>query len=109
MAAAKADVMLSAIRSAGPRGCTRGELMDVGVSNPTYCADVLRERGHCVSELPEEVNGGVTSRFTLMVDADEQRPMFEGDATEQLGTWKEEPVHADELLIREAALARTRA
>jgi hypothetical protein len=106
---AQADVMLSGLRSAGAVGMTRGQLFDVGIGNPSYLADQLRERGHGLTETTEEINGGVTSRFTLMVDADEQRPMFEGDATGQLGTWKEEPVQTDELLRREAALAKVRA
>lgn len=110
MTLGKADVMLSALRSAGAVGMTRGELFDsAGIANPSYLVEQLTERGHSITELVEEVNGGLTSRFTLMVDADVQRPMFEGEGSGQIGTWKEEPVHADELRAREAAIGRSRA
>lgn len=99
--------MLSMLRSAGARGVTRGELFDgIGVGNPSHLVDVLTERGHTIMELPEEHNGGQTSRFTLMVDGAEQRTIFEGDATDELGTWREDPVQADELKQRQLAKAR---
>jgi hypothetical protein len=104
------DAMLSMLRSAGARGVTRDELYDtLNIRNPTYLVQLLELAGHSVLEQPENTDrGGLTSRFTLMVDGADQRPMFEGEATGQLGTWHADPVHADELRARSLTLGRSR-
>jgi hypothetical protein len=104
--AAKADSMLSMLRSAGARGVTRGELFDtLKIGNPDYLTTLLEQRGHTIMATAETVHhpGGVTGtthRFTLMVDGADQRAMFEGDATDELGTWHADPVDVDERRIR---------
>lgn len=97
MASKKADTMLSALRSAGAQGMTRDELFDAKVANPDWLAEQLREDGHSIATEPVAIPGvdgpvsGVTTRFTLMVDASTQGSLLEGERTGQLGTWKEDP------------------
>lgn len=103
----KTDVMLSGLRSAGAKGMNREELYVLGIANPSYIVERLREQGHSLTEELEELqHGGVTSvttRFTLMVDGDQQKTMFEGDAADELSTWRDDPVWWDEHKAREAA------
>jgi hypothetical protein len=101
------SAMLSALRSAGAKGMTRDELFDSAkVSAPSYVAEVLRDQGHSITEELEHVAGidgpesGVTTRFTLMVDADPQQPLLEGERTDQLGTWRENAIAWDEQAAR---------
>lgn len=105
----KEEAMLSLLRARGATGANRNELFDtLKIANPDYLAERLRARGHSLTEEPEEVHHaggmtGVTTRFTLVVDAADQKTMFEGDATDQLSTWHEDPVEWDELRARQAA------
>lgn len=79
-------IMESGLRSAGAVGMTRDELFDVGIANPSHVAESLRDRkGHSIMEVPERVAegpyAGITTRFTMVVDNDDQGALFEGEAT----------------------------
>lgn len=91
--------LLSALRSAGVVGMTRTELFDSAhITRPSALAEQLREDGHAVGEEVVKIDGtlgpetGRTTRYTLLVDADPQGTLLEGERTEQLGTWQDTPV-----------------
>lgn len=87
--AEQAEVMISALRSAGAKGIAAVDLFDVGVTAPYEVAELVNQRpGFSVmAELEDDgaAGGGwKTYRFTLMLDGDPQDCLFEGETGSML-------------------------